>query len=56
MPTSDGGSSAMSQPEKPPLRTRLFVWLSVLAVMGAMMIVCGAVLAWLIIEMLPADQ
>jgi hypothetical protein len=33
-----------------PFRTTLFVWLSVLAVVGVMMVLLGALLAWLIVS------
>jgi hypothetical protein len=51
MPALNGNSLS----RKPPVRTRLFVWVSVLAMVGLMTLAGGAALAWLLIEGLPTD-
>jgi hypothetical protein len=45
----------MSQTVKSPWRTRLLVWLSVLAIVGVMVVVGGIAMAVLIVESAPLE-
>jgi hypothetical protein len=45
----------MSETSRQPWRTRLFVWLTVLAIMGVMTLAGGVALAVLVVESAPVE-
>ncbi|WP_332642596.1 hypothetical protein [Aeromicrobium sp.] len=49
MQTHEGHDGADSYPAKRPLRGTILVWLSLLAIVGAMAIAAALVMAWLIV-------